>query len=66
MKVTTALDGEQHFDPLSLSDDEDADKGKEVSELGNNIEEWVSWRPQNRVERVLLKGLLKPLAKKSD
>ena len=66
MKVTTALDGEDSFDPLSLSDDEGSDKEKTQVELGKNIEDWVNWRPRNRHERVLLKGLLKPLRKKND
>ena len=64
--MTTALDGNSNFDPLTLSEDECHSGGKRYSELGENIDHWVGWRPRSRHERVLLKGLIKPLPTNHD
>ena len=64
--MTAALDGNDSFDPLTLSENDGSDDGKELPEIGKNIDQWVDWRPRNKHERVLFKGLLKPLANRTD
>ena len=64
--MTTALDGNDDFDPLTLSEDESRSGGKRYSELGTNIDHWVGWRPRSRHERELLKGLIRPLPSNKD